>query len=168
MKKLLMATALAAVAILGASSFASATITSPAIGGTVRGSGTVTFRGTIISTSCDVIKEGVVIVGDVLRADRIIYSNCGAGATITPLGLPWTARLTLSPDTFTLSVVQVALTAPIVGTCLYSGSITGTYTVGANTTLTITGDTLTKVSGSSLCTSNPVVTGTIRTTATTV
>lgn len=167
MKKVSFVLALAAAALVTLASAASATITSPAVGGAVSGSGSVTLRGNIISTTCSIAVGGTVTSTTGVNVTSATFSGCGSGASIVALGLPgtpWRKTITLS-GTFTISGISVELTAAI-GRCLYTGGLSGTLTRGANSTLTITADSLSFVRGSGLCSTNPTVTGTIRTNAT--
>lgn len=163
MLRLKWALAVALAVIAACATSAAATITVPGAGGVISAGGTVSFRGTVISASCVVGAGATVVNGTAASVSSVSFSGCGSGASLSPLGLPWRLAITLSSRTFTISGVQVVITAPVVGVCLYSGNLTGTYTVGARSSLTITGNTLRKVSGGGLCTSAPTVTGTIAT-----
>ncbi|MDW5596490.1 hypothetical protein VSS74_19240 [Conexibacter stalactiti] len=172
MKKFLFASVLATLAAMAFASSASATISSPAPGGSVTGSGNVTFRGNILSTSCAIRVGATVATTTTANITSAAFTGCGSLATLTVLGLPgtpWRKSITLSPRNFTITGVQVRVQVPFVLDCLYSGSLSGTYTVGANSRLTITADALSLVRATTGdCSRDPTVTGSITTNATTV
>ncbi len=161
MKKLFLAAALFALALLGMSSVASATITSPAPGTSVTANGRITLRGSIVNTVCSVSLTGRVAAGGV-GATGITGSSSGCSLgtlTFRSVG-DKTSNLN---GTWSVSL-SATLVAPIVGTCNYSGGLSGTwaYDEEQGTVLTITGNTLALQSGSgSLCIARPIVTGTL-------
>jgi type 1 fimbria pilin len=146
MKKLSVAV-VAAIAALGiaTSSASAATAT-----------GTVAFRGSIVTSSCTANLAGTTNSPTSVTVTSGTFSSCSVGSVALAFSPAW--NLTLSGSTFSITNVQAALTAPIVGTCGYSGGLTGTV---SGSTLTITANTLRRVSGGSLCTTAPTVTGSL-------
>lgn len=166
MKRARAATFASVAALLTLPATAAGNITVPAVGGSVTGIGNITMRGTIFSISCAANIGARVLSPTHLSISPVSISACGSGATAVALGLPWSLSLVLSPRAFTITGVQVNVDNPF-EVCLYSGSVSGTYTVGANSRLTITADSLTFVRGSSICSSNPSLTGYLQTNMTT-
>lgn len=160
MKKLVLAATLFVVALFGLSSAASATITSPGVGSSVTANGRVTLRGSIVNTVCTVSLTGNVASGTTVTGIRGSSSGCSIGTlTFNSVG---TKSITLA-RTWSVTI-NATLVAPIVGTCIYSGALSGTwaYNPATGTELTITANTLALQSGSGgLCIRNPIVTGTL-------
>lgn len=158
MKKIALTAALFVLAMFGLSSAASATITSPGVGTGVTANGRVTLRGSVVNTVCNVVLRGTVASGTVVNGNSGTSTGCTVGTLtfrsvgdkVITLGRTWSVSL------------NATLVAPIVGTCIYSGVLSGTwaYNPSTGTELTITGSTLTVQSGSGgLCIRTPIVTG---------
>lgn len=160
MKKVLVLVAFVFGGVFGVASAASATITSPAVGAGVAANGRVTLRGSVVNTTCSIVLTGRVASGTVVSGITGVSTGCSIGTlTFNSVG---NKEIALN-RTWSLSV-RGTLLAPIVGTCIYSGFVSGSwaYRAGTGTELTITGNTLTVQSGSGpLCIRFPIVTGTL-------
>lgn len=160
MKKMLVLVVFVIGGVFSVASAASATITSPAVGAGVAANGRLTLRGSLVTTTCSIVLTGRVASGTVVSG----ISGVSTGCTIGALTFNSVENKEIALNrTWSLSV-RGTLVAPIVGTCIYSGFVSGTwaYNASTGTELTITGDTLTKQSGSGpLCIRSPIVTGTL-------
>lgn len=152
MKKHLIAMVAAAAAMgIGATAANAATAT-----------GTVSFRGAVVTSTCSASLSGTDS-GTTISVTGGTFSACSVGSIRLAFSPAWTLTFPTA-STFSITNVQATLTAPIVGTCIYRGGLTGTYTNASSSggTLTITGNTLARQSGSgSLCTGSPTVSGTL-------
>jgi hypothetical protein len=61
--------------------------------------------------------------GIAARIDRISFTTCDAGASVTPNALPWTLKLQ-EDSNYTIEGFNVTITTPR-GICRYSGSVRG-------------------------------------------
>lgn len=138
---------LAAIAAIVAMGLAA----SSAMAAPISASGYIDFSGNVVTSRCDVTLVGD-LTGTAVRVTGGSATNCTIG-TLALSGFDWTGTLDTSS---VLNGVVAALTAPIVGTCSYAGSLTGSYD---GRTVTITGNTLSKTGGGLLCTSSPSTRG---------
>lgn len=141
---------------------ASATITSPAVGSPVSTSGQITIRGSIANTRCAISANGVVQAGLTSVSSSFVTRSCSPVATLTfPAAEVWQIDLV---RTWRVNLT-LTLTDAITGSCTYLGTITGTWRqdFSAGLVKTITGNSLVLWSGGGLCTTRPIVTGTLTT-----
>jgi hypothetical protein len=170
MKKLFLAAALGVVAMFSMAQVASANIISPGVGGAVTANGSISLRGAILNTVCNLTLNGrVVSTTNVLVTGG--SGNCNTGTLILS-DFNWLKTITLAGAWNLAGLaagtgIRAQVNVPLLSRpCIYRGSIGGTWSSdGFDTILTILGGStalvLDRVNSDSLCSATPTVTGTI-------
>lgn len=168
MKKLGLSIALLLTALLGMSSAASATITSPAVGSNVTANGVIQLQGNILTTTCSITLTGRITSTTTGTVNSGAANRCSAGTfTFRALG---TKRLLVASGVLTrqwsLGPIEVFVDTGLGITCTYTGTLGGTWALnaaGTSTVLTLGAplQSVTLASGGAFCTSRPTIAGTI-------
>lgn len=173
MKKLFFTVAVAILAMFAMSTAASASYTSPA-GTAASASGRITLRGNIISTTCTLSLSGTIVnplLANVTRAS----ASCPSPITLTiatPFGKqflndPVTGRLLYEWAAGVLpglTPIRVVLNTGLGIVCDYDVVLAGSFAPGNPTVLSLNGalQRVILVSGGGLCSTNPVITGSLQ------